>query len=134
MTFVDITAAPVSADHKRAYIHFSRRMAEVYRDHGATRVTGYWQVSVPTDQNDLHADGLTYDEGDLRDFPAVLGATTSEAIIVTVTEWPSREARDSGTAAATSDPRVLATVDEDPVFDGRRVVANCFETTMDLGT
>lgn len=132
MTFVDITAVPVSADHKTAYIQFSRRMAEVYRDHGATRVTDYWQASVPTDQDDFHADGLAYDQGELRDFTAVMGASASEAIVVTVTEWPSREARDTGTAAATSDPRVLATVDEDPVFDGSRVVANSFETTMDL--
>ena len=39
---------------------------------------------------------------------------------------------DRGTAAATTDPRVLATLDEDPVFDGRRLIAASFEIAMDL--
>jgi uncharacterized protein YbaA (DUF1428 family) len=47
-------------------------------------------------------------------------------------EWPSGEVRAAGTAAATSDPRILATLDEDAVFDGSRVVASSFEVTMDL--
>lgn len=107
-------------------------MAEVYRDHGATRITDYWQVADPTQPDNFHAEGLTYDQGELLDFAAIMSASTSEAIVVTVTEWPSRGARDAGTAAATSDPRVLATIDEDPVFDGSRVAANSFEIVMDL--
>lgn len=47
---------------------------------------------------------------------------------MTITEWPSCEVRDRGTVAATKGPRVLATLDEEPVFDGSRLIAECFET------
>lgn len=132
MTFVDITAVPVFADRRAAYIAFSQRMAEVYRDHGATRITDYWQVSDPADQDDFHAAGVSYDEGQLTDLAAAVGVSDSERLVVTVTEWPSQEIRDAGTEAATWDPRVLATVHEDAVFDGSRIVANSFNVTMDL--
>ena len=131
MTCIDITAVPVRISRKAAYVEFARRMAEVYRDHGATRVTDYWESSEAADQREFHADGLEYD-GDLRGFAALAGATTSEAVVVTIIEWPSKEARHAGNALTTKDPRVLATVDEPPVFDGRRVVASTFEVTMDL--
>ncbi|MFD6416219.1 hypothetical protein [Streptomyces sp. NPDC060194] len=55
---------------------------------------------------------------------------TVEAVVVTVTERPWQEARDRGTAAATRDPRVGATVDEEPVFDGRRLIAGRLETVL----
>lgn len=132
MVFVDITAIPVASDGRAAYTDFSRRMAEVYLDHGAIRVTDHWQAPDPVDQGDFHADGATYEPGELRDFPAVMGSSASEAIVVSITEWPSRAARDAGVTAATSDARVTATLDETPVFDGSRVVASSFETTMDV--
>ncbi|WP_222194971.1 DUF1428 domain-containing protein [Modestobacter italicus] len=132
MTITDITIVPVPVGRKDDYIAFSRRMAEVYRDHGAVRITDYWQVADAGGQEDFHADGLVYGEGELPDFADVIGAAASEAIVVTLTEWPSREARDRGAAAATSDPRVLATLEEDPVFDGSRVIASSFEIAMSL--
>lgn len=52
--------------------------------------------------------------------------------MVTVTTWPSREARDRGTAAVTRDPRVLETLDEDPLFDGGRVIGDSFEIAMSV--
>jgi uncharacterized protein YbaA (DUF1428 family) len=134
MSFTDITIVPVPVDRKDDYIAFSQRMAEVYRDHGAIRITDYWQVEDAGGQEDFHADGVTYGEGELPDFASTIGASASEAIVVTLTEWPSREARDRGAAGATSDPRVLATLDEAPVFDGGRVIASSFELTMTLGS
>jgi uncharacterized protein YbaA (DUF1428 family) len=132
MTFIDITAAPVATRDRSAYLEFSRRIAEVYRDHGATRITDYWQVDGPTSQDDFHADGVEYADGELLGFAALMRTSPSEAVVITVMEWPSREVREAGTAAATADPRVLATVAEEAVFDGSRVVATSFEVTMDL--
>lgn len=132
MTFADITVIPVSTDRKDAYLAFARRMANVYREHGATKIVEYWQVSDPVNQDDFHADGVSYDTGELQEFATVAGATTSESVVVSITEWSSKDARDRGTAAATKDPRVLATLDEDPVFDGGRLVAASFETAMIL--
>ena len=132
MTFADITIVPVAGERKVAYLAFSRRMADIYREHGATRIIDYWQAEGPVSQASFHADGVAYGEGELSDFASIAGAFESESVVVTITEWPSRDARDRGTAAATSDPRVLATLDEDPVFDGSRIIATSFEVVMDL--
>jgi len=132
MTFADITIVPVPRDRKVGYLEFSRRMAEVYREHGATRVVDYWQAGGPADQGDFHADGVSYEPGELRGLAGIASASESEAVVVTITEWPSRSARDRGTAAATADPRVLATLDEEPVFDGGRLIGESFELAMSV--
>lgn len=132
MTFADITIVPVPSDHKDTYLTFSKRMSDVYRDHGATRVTDYWQVGPAANQSDYHADGAPYEQGQFSVLANVAGASDSESVVVTIMEWPSQEARDKGVAAATKDPRVLATLHEDPVFDGRRVIGESFEVTMSL--
>lgn len=133
MTFVDITIVPVSTERRARYLDFSRRMAAVYRDHGATRVVDYLQADGSTSQDDFHADGVSYDPAELQGIAQVAGARDGESVVVTVTEWASREARDRGNDAATRDPRVLATLDEEPVFDGARVRGGSFEMTMSVG-
>lgn len=132
MTIAEITLVPVPTDRRAAYVEFSRRMAVVYRDHGALSVTDYWQSSASADQADFHADGTSYEEGELRSIADVVGAPASESVVVSVTVWPSREVRDRGTAAVTQDPRVLATMDEDAVFDGARVTGDVFDIAMSL--
>lgn len=64
MTYADITIVP--SDRRAVYLAFSRRMADVYREHGATRIVNYWQAGDPLSQADFHADGLTYDEASCR--------------------------------------------------------------------
>ena len=132
MTFADITIVPVADARRAAYLTFSRRMAEVYREHGATRIVDFWQADGPVSPADFHAEGLAYADGQLLDLARIAGASASESVVVTITEWPSREARDRGAAAATSDPRVLATLDEEPIFDGGRLIASSFQVVMDL--
>lgn len=132
MVLADITIVPVSSGSKAEYLEFSKRMALVYRDHGAMSVVDYWRSGRSADQADFHADGTSYEVGDLRSIGDLVGASTSESVVVTVMTWSSREARDRGTAAATKDPRVLETMDEDPVFDGARVIGESFEITMSL--
>jgi uncharacterized protein YbaA (DUF1428 family) len=132
MTFADITVVPVPRDRRDRYLEFSRRMADVYREHGAIRIVDYWQAGAPSDPGDFHAEGVSYEPGELRGLASAAAASDSEAVVVTVTEWPSRGARDRGTAAATADPRVLATLDEEPVFDGSRVIGESFELAMSV--
>lgn len=132
MTYADITVVPVQSDRKTAYLAFSKRMADVYRDHGALRIVDYWQAGRSTDQDDFHADGASYGPGELLGLASIAGASDSESVVVTITEWPSREARDRGIAAATKDQRVVATLDEDPVFDGRRLLGETFEIAMSV--
>lgn len=132
MVFADITVVPVPTERRAAYLDFSKRMAEVYRDHGAISVVDYWQSSDSADQGDFHADGASYETGELKSIADLAGAGAEESVVVTVTTWPSHEARDRGTAAVTSDPRVLETLDEDPVFDGGRVIGDSFEIAMSV--
>lgn len=127
MGFADITIVPVRKDRKAAYLAFSRRMADIYRDHGAVDVVDYWQQGDPADHDDFHADGVAYRPGVLRAIASVAGAAEGEVVVVTITKWPSRDVRDRGTAAVTKDSRVLATLDEDPIFDGSRLIAESFE-------
>lgn len=130
MVVVDITVVPVPTERKAAYLDFSRRMADVYRDHGAISVVDYWQSGAAADQSDFHADATSYEPGELKSFTELAGAKAEESIVVTVTTWPSPEARDRGTAEVTRDARVLATLDEELVFDGGRVVGDSFEIAM----
>lgn len=132
MVIADITVVPVSTERKAVYLDFSKRMAEVYRDHGATSVVDYWQSSESADPGDFHADGASYESGELKSIADLAGTSPGESVVVTVTTWPSREVRDRGTAAVTSDPRVLETLDEDPVFDGGRVIGDSFEIAMSV--
>ena len=130
MVLADITIVPVSSERRAAYLAFSKRMAAVYRDHGALSVVDYWQSSGSVDQADFHADGTSYEPGELRSIADLVGTESSESVVISVMTWPSREARDRGTAAATQDPRVLETMDEDPVFDGARVIGQSFEVVL----
>lgn len=132
MTFADITIVPVAEDRKSEHLAFSRRMAEVYRDHGATRIVDYWQASTSAHPDDFHAEGTSYDSDVLQGIAGIAGASPAESVVVTVIEWPSREARDRGNTAAITDPRITATLDETPIFDGSRVAGESFEITMDL--
>lgn len=58
MVIADITAVPVSRERKAAYLDFSKRMAGVYRDHGAISVVDYWQSSDSADQGDSRRRGI----------------------------------------------------------------------------
>lgn len=131
MAFLDITIVPVATAKKAAYLAFSRRMAEVYREHGALKVTDCWQAD-GADDEDFHASDAMddYAPGSLPDFRKLAGAADDETVVVSFTEWPNRDARDRGVKAATTDPRVQATVHEDPVFDGRRLVAGGFRVEL----
>lgn len=132
MVIADITVVPVPTERKSDYLDFSKRMAEVYRDHGALSVVDYWQSGDPADEEEFHADGASYEPGELRSFADLARADAGESVVVSVTTWPSRKVRDRGAAAATRDPRILATLDEEPVFDGARVIGGSFEIAMSV--
>ena len=132
MPFIDITIVPVRNEQKAAYLDFSRRMIEVYLDHGAVRVTDCWQAAGASAGEDFHAaDAMaSYSAGALPDMRSFARAGEGETVVVSITEWESREARDRGVKAVTADPRVQATVTEEPVFDGGRVIAAGFDVEL----
>ena len=132
MVIADITVVPVPTERKAAYLDFSQRMAEVYRDHGAISVVDYWQSSESADPAEFHAEGTSYEAGELKSIADLARADAGESVVVSVMTWPSREVRDRGTAAASRDPRVTATLDEEPVFDGARVIGDSFEVAVSV--
>ncbi|MDT9597336.1 DUF1428 domain-containing protein [Sphingosinicella rhizophila] len=134
MAFNDITIVPVRTDKKAAYLEFSARIAAIYREYGAVRVVDCWQKEDASDDEDFHAaDALAnYAAGDLPKMRKLAGAREGETVVVSFTEWPSREVRDLGVKAVAVDPRIQATMDEEPVFDGRRLIAGGFEVELDV--
>lgn len=75
MTFADITITPVPHAKKEDYFEFSRRMAAVYRDHGATRIVDYWQADGAANQSDFHADGTSYSRASFGASPSSSAST-----------------------------------------------------------
>lgn len=134
MTFADIAIVPVATNNKQAYLEFSKRIAEIYREHGALRVADCWQSEDASDDADFHAaDAMAnYEPGSLPNFRKLAGAVEGQTVVVSIIEWPSREVRDVGVKAVAVDPRIQATVDEDPIFDGRQLIAGGFTVELDL--
>lgn len=134
MPFCDITIVPVPTEKKHAYLRFSERIARIYRELGATRVTDFWHDEEASNDADFHAENAmaTYDTGSLPDFRRLVGAVIGQTVVVSITEWPTRQARDRGVKAAVSDARILATTDEEPIFDGKKVIAGSFSVALDV--
>ncbi|MBL3704570.1 DUF1428 family protein [Sulfitobacter sp. BDSS02] len=134
MPFCDITIVPVAADRKEAYLRFAERMAKIYREFGASRVTDFWQDAEASADENFHAkDAMaTYANQNLPKFRKLAGAADGETVVVSITEWPDREARDRGIEAVVSDPRIQATMTEEPIFDGGKLIAGGFTVELDI--
>jgi uncharacterized protein YbaA (DUF1428 family) len=134
MTFNDITIVPVRTDRKALYLAFSARIAEIYREYGAIRVVDCWQSEEASDDADFHASDAMedYAPGELPSLRKLAGADDGETVVISITEWPSKEVRDRGVKAVVVDPRIRATMDEEPVFEGRRLIAAGFDVEYDL--
>lgn len=134
MPFCDITIVPVPTEKKPEYLGFSERMAAIYLEHGALRVRDFWQDEDGSDDAAFHSENAmaTYDAVNLPNFRKLASAAEGQTVVVSMTEWPNRQARDSGVKAAVSDPRILATMDEEPIFDGRMLIAGGFTVELDV--
>ncbi|MDF2797466.1 MAG: hypothetical protein K0R85_210 [Devosia sp.] len=134
MAFNDITIVLVRTEQKAAYLEFSARIAEIYREYGALRVVDCWQSEEASCDADFHAaDAMeAYSPGELPDMRRLAGAGDGETVVVSITEWPSRKVRDRAVKTVVVDPRIQATIDEEPVFDGRRLIAGGFDVELDL--
>ncbi|SEW37584.1 Uncharacterized conserved protein YbaA, DUF1428 family [Cognatiyoonia koreensis] len=134
MPFCDITIFPVAANGKEAYLRFSERMAKIYREFGASRVTDFWQDDDASADENFHAEDAmaNYAAGNLPNFRKLAGAAEGETVVVSITEWPDREARDRGIEAVVSDARIQATMAEEPVFDGSKLIAGGFTVELDI--
>jgi uncharacterized protein YbaA (DUF1428 family) len=136
MTYVDGFLVPVRSDRKEAYRDLAERTARIMREHGALRTVECWPDAEPDGDAKFHATSArealkerTADE--LRDFATAGGARDGEIVMLSWIEWPDKATRDRGLAAAMADPR-LQFKGEEPVFDGKRLIASGFRPLVDL--
>lgn len=116
MSYVMAYAAPVPTEKKEAYLAHARAAAEVFKEHGATRVVECWGDMVPP--------------GQTTSFPLAVKAGDDETVVIGWQEWPDKATHEANIQNAMSDPR-LQGMGEMP-FDGKRMIFAGFETVLDL--
>ena len=116
MTYVDGFVAAVPTANKDKYLAHAKIAAQVFKDHGALRVTECWESDVP--------------EGETTSFPMAVKRQADETIVFAWIEWPSKTARDAGMEKVYTDPRMQE--DENPMpFDGKRLIMGGFDMIME---
>lgn len=127
MPYYDAYLIPIAPSQLDAYRVFSERMAAVYREYGATRITDLILDHRGGPGETFHAEGARPDLTEtLRDFPVAAAATATETVILSWTEWPDKAARDAGLAAVLADPRVQPDPADGVIFEGHRLVSGAF--------
>lgn len=116
MAYVMCYVAAVPAGKRAEYEAHSKIAAEVFRDHGATRVVECWGDDVPA--------------GEVTSFPLAVKAAENEVVVMGWQEWPGKAARQEGMQKAMSDPRMASMADMP--FDGKRLIFAGFEKILDI--
>lgn len=118
MAYIDGFVLPVPTANKEAYRRMAASAASVFRRHGALRVMECW------------GDDLL--EGKVTDFKMAVKAENGENVVLSWVVWPSKEARDAGSAKVMEDlEREFA--DHEMLFDGKRMFWGGFEVLVDDG-
>jgi uncharacterized protein YbaA (DUF1428 family) len=118
MTYVDGFVLAVPKANKDAYRKLSEDAWKVFRKHGALRHVECWGDDVP--------------EGKLTSFTIALQRKEDEVALFSWIEWPSREARDIGNAAAMEEFSGMPEMTPDKMpFDGKRMFWGGFEPLFD---
>nr|WP_064245462.1 DUF1428 domain-containing protein [Rhizobium leguminosarum]OAP96833.1 hypothetical protein A4U53_37465 [Rhizobium leguminosarum] len=133
MSYFDCYLIPVATDKLDAYKLFTERMAKVYREYGALRVTDCIFDPATADGTQFHAEGAKAEvqAAELRDFKTAAAAKDGETVILSWTEWPSKDARDELLPRVLADPRVQPEDGEDAIFEGARLIAGGFFKLLD---
>ncbi len=109
-----LLAVPVA--NKDAYRELAQMAAEVFMEHGATRVVESWQNDVP--------------DGKVTDFKRAVKAKEDEAVVFSFVEWPTKQARTEGWEKVMADERMQPDKDKMP-FDGQRMIYGGFDILVD---
>src|SRR5215831_12231956 len=116
MSYIDGFVVPVPMKKKAAYEQMSAKMAEMFKEFGATRVVECWGDDVP--------------DGKITDFRRAVKAEDGEVVVFGWFEYPSKEARDAANQKMMSDPRMRAMGEQMP-FDGKRMIFGGFMPILD---
>ena len=116
MSYVDGFVAAVRSENKEKYLAYARKTAEIFKEHGATKVVENWGDDVP--------------EGEHTSFPMAVKAEEGESVVFSWVLWPSKDVRDSGWAAMMQDARMSPENNPTP-FDGKRLIYGGFSTIVE---
>jgi uncharacterized protein YbaA (DUF1428 family) len=119
MTYIDGFVLAVPKANKDAYRKMAEEGWKVYSKHGALRHVECWGDDVP--------------EGKLTSFTIAVQRKDDEVAVFAWIEWPSKEARDRGNAAAMEDfARLMPEMTpETAPFDGKRMFWGGFQPIVD---
>ena len=116
MTYIDGFVIPVPANNRDAYLEMAKLAAQVFLDHGALRVVETWADDIKP--------------GKVNDFRSAVIAKADEQIVFSWIEWPSKEARDTGSHKAMNDPRM--NIEGEHPFSGERLIYGGFDPILDV--
>ncbi|WP_437723960.1 DUF1428 domain-containing protein [Sorangium sp. So ce861] len=137
MAYVDGYLTPVPRAKKDAYIALAARAAAILKEHGATRVVECWSDESSEASPELYhavdarSELQKQPDGDAAGFRRAAGAKPDEVVVFSWVEWPDKETHDRGMKKAMEDPR-MQFMDEEPVFEGSRLIAGSFCPLLDV--
>ena len=114
--YVDGYLLPVKTARKAEYLDLCRTAAQVFLDHGATRVVETWADDVKS--------------GEHTSFPQAVKLEDDETCVFSWIEFPDRATRDACMAKVMEDERMDTSFDAMPV-DGARMIFGGFEPLID---
>ena len=116
MSYVMAYVGAVPTDRKDDYLAHSRRMAGIFKEHGATRVVECWGSAVPP--------------GEMTSFPLAVKAGDDETVVTGWQEWPDAATQEAGFAAAMQDPR-MGNMGDVPI-NGKTMIFAGFDVVVDI--
>jgi uncharacterized protein YbaA (DUF1428 family) len=117
MAYVDGFVIPVPLANRAAYEDLARRVAPVFKRHGALKVVECWGDDVP--------------DGVVTSFPMAVKTEPGETVVFSWIWWADKAARDAGNAAFMEDPAIKDFDHASNPFDGKRMIYGGFEVMLD---
>lgn len=111
--YVDGCVIPIPSGNKADYAKFAKICAEIFADHGASRVIDCWGDDVP--------------DGEQTDLKKAVLLKDGETVAFGWVEWPNEAARNAGWEKVMSDKRMNAMP---PPFDGKRMIFGGFQPIL----
>ena len=113
--YADGIISAVPEGNRDAYAAQAQKMADIFIEYGATRVTENW--------------GDDIKDGKVTDFRRAVLAEEGEKVVFSFLEWPSKEVRDEAWGKIMADERMKP--EGEPPFDGKRMFWGGFTPILD---